>query len=400
MPLTEVTERRYGRTGDAPASQDAARRPGAPEMKPIGRQGGHAVAPAGAGSSPRPKKIKRDDIIFLANQLAVMVDTGVPLTEALDSINEQTEHTGLKAVISDVSVQVRAGVEFSAALARHPRVFSKLFVSLMRASEVSGTMGKMLRRVTQYLKAERDIRKQIKGAIIYPACMLCFCTLVVAMILIFVMPRFEKVYAGKAAVLPAPTRVLLAMSHGLVHYWYAVLGVILAVGAAIYWYFRTESGKTLLDKVRISLPIIGPMYRKSYLARSMRTMATMVGSGVGMLDGLAITAEVAGNRFYSQIWTNLADRVSEGSGLAEHLRASRIIPNTVAQMVSTGERTGKLELVMDRVAEFCEDDLKTSIKSATSLIEPAMIIVMGVVIGGIAMALLLPVFNVSKIMVR
>ena len=362
--------------------------------------GAPARSAAGGAHLPRPKKVKRDDVIFFTNQLAVMVDTGVPVTEALDVIFEQSEHTGLKVIIADLSEQVKAGVEFSAALNRYPKIFSRLFVSLMKASEASGTMGKMLQRVSEYMKSDRDIRKQIKGAMVYPVCMLAFCVVVVTAILVFVLPRFEKIYAGKGAVLPAPTRVLLAMSKALVSYWYLVLLVLIAIGATMDWYVRTPAGKKLLDKIRISLPILGGMYRKAYLARSMRTMATMVTSGVGMLDGLAITSNVAGNCYYASVWTDLAERVKEGSTLAENLKNSPVIPNTIAQMVSSGERTGKLGIVMNRIADFCEDDLKTSVKTVTSMIEPIMIIVMGLVIGGIAMALLLPVFNISKIMAK
>jgi type IV pilus assembly protein PilC len=349
---------------------------------------------------PRPKKVKRDDVIFFANQLAVMVDTGVPLSEALDAILQQTEHPGMQYVVGDLSHQVKSGLEFSSALERHPKVFGALFVSLMRASEASGTMGQMLKRVSDYMKEERDIRKQVKGAMIYPVCMLTFCVLVVTGILIFVLPRFEKIYAGKGAALPAPTRLLLAMSNALVGNWPVVLVALAAAVAGIIWYARTAGGKRFFDTLRISVPVVGPMYRKAYLARSMRTMATMVSSGVNMLDGLAITAQVAGNLAYRRIWLQVAEHVKEGATLSEHLRTSPIVPYTVSQMIAAGERTGKLSIVMDRVAEFCESDLKSAVKAVTSIIEPLMIIVMGLLIGGIAMALLLPVFNVSRIMAK
>ena len=371
------------------------------------RRGGNTILSIREGAeeaaSPyvaKPRRIRRDDVIFFANQLAVMVDTGVPLTEALRSILEETEHTGLRAVLQDLYDQVTAGVEFSAALESHPKVFGKLFVSLMRASEASGTMGQMLQRVSDYLMQERDVRKQVKGAMVYPLCMLGFCVTVVVAILVFVLPRFERIYAGKGAVLPAPTRILLAISNGLVNYWPAVLGGAVALTVGLYFYFRSESGRTLLDSIRINTPVIGSMYRKSCLARSMRTMATMVSSGVSMLDGLAITAEVSGNQFYRRIWYDVAERVKEGSTLSDHLRTCPLVPHTVTQMVSAGERTGRLGNVMNRIADYCEDDLRVAVKAVTSMIEPAMIIVMGLVIGGIAMALLLPVFNISRIMTQ
>jgi type IV pilus assembly protein PilC len=375
--------------------------PPVPEMAAgVRRRGGFAAASEVPAYCAQHKRIRRDDVIFFANQLAILVDTGVPLAEALDGIAQQSDHAGLKAVIADLSSDVRGGIEFSVALVRHPGIFSNLFVSMMKASEASGTMGRMLQRVSEYMKTDRDIRKQIKGAMLYPACMLSFCVIVVIGILVFVLPRFQRIYAGKGALLPVPTRVLLAISNGLVSYWYVAMTLIITVGLAMHWYLRTDAGKRWLDKLRIALPVIGGMYRKACLARSMRTMATMISSGVTVLDGLAITAKVAGNYFYAAVWTELAERIKEGATLAEHLMGSPIIPHTVAQMISCGERTGKLSTVMNRIAEFCEDDLKTSIRAVTSLIEPLMIIVMGLIIGGIAISLLLPVFTMSRIMVR
>jgi len=356
---------------------------------------GSARAPA-ATVGPK-KKVKKDDIIFFAAQLAVMVDTGVPLAEALDAIADGTDHAGMKALVGQLSGEVKSGTEFSAALEKHPKVFSTLFISLMRASEASGTMGPMLQRVSDYLTSERDTRKKIKGAMIYPACMLSFCVLVVVALLIFVLPRFEKIYAGKGATLPAPTRILLGMSNGLVNYWPFVLIGLIGTVTGLYFYIKSEGGRLLLDKLRITTPLIGTMYRKACLARSLRTMATMVSTGVSMLDGLEITAEVAGNHYYAEIWRGLASRVTEGSTLSEELMFCKLVPRTITQMIAAGERTGKLDVVMNRVADYCEGDLGVAVKSITSMIEPVMIIVMGLLVGGIAMALLLPIFSISKV---
>jgi len=345
-----------------------------------------------------PKRIKRDEIIFFANQLAVMVDTGVNLTEALDAIAEQSEAPSVKAVVRELSDEVKGGTEFSAALAKHPKVFNGLFVALMRASEASGTMGEMLQRISEYMTQEREIRKRIKGAMTYPACMLIFCVLVVTGMLVFVLPRFQKIYAGKRAVLPLPTRALLGLSSAIVTYWPFLLVALAGLGVILYLYVRSPAGRLLAHRIRISIPLIGPMYRKAYLARSLRTMGAMMSSGVGVLEGLEITAQATGNEVYAGIWRDLAERVKEGATISESLYDCRRIPRTISQMLEAGERTGKLGLVMNRVAKFCEDDLKISVKTVTSLIEPIMIVVMGFIIGGIAMALLLPIFSISKVM--
>jgi len=343
------------------------------------------------------KKVKKDDVIFFAAQLAVMVDTGVPLSEALDMIGSQTEHTGLKKLLAEVSEDVKGGVEFSKALEKHPKQFDTLFVSLMRASEVSGTMGPMLQRVSDYMEDQRKTRKRIKGAMIYPACMLGFCVAIIVCLLVFVLPKFEKIYAGKKAVLPAPTRFLLGISHGITDYWPYIIGLLVAGVTGLVMYVRTPGGAQAMDTLRIRMPIMGGMFRKACLAKSLRCLSTMVSTGVSMIEGLEITSRVSGNRHFQAIWDNVASGVKEGSNLSDGLLDSPLIPGNVCQMISAGEKSGKLGMVMDRVARFCEDDLKVAVKAITDMIEPAMIIIMGVIVGGIAMALLLPVFKMSKI---
>ena len=368
-------------------------------------EGAGAAAARQPSSSPGVfggigRKVPLDHVIYFCCQLAVMVDTGVPLSEALDGIAAGTEHPATKAVLMDVSEQVKGGTEFSAALESHPKVFSKLFAALMRASEASGTMGPMLVRLSEYLEQDRETRSRIKGAMTYPVCMLAFCILVVIGLLVFILPRFERIYEGKGAVLPLPTRMLLGISGALIGHWAIVLLIVAAAGAGLFLLLRSRSGQILLDKLRISLPVLGPMARKASLARSLRTMSTLVTTGVTMLEGLTLTSEVAGNYYYRQMWRGVADRAREGGTLSQELMNYPLVPNMVAQMIAAGERTGKLGLVMNRVATFCEDDMKVAIKAVTSMIEPLMIAIMGVVVGGIAMALLLPVFSVSKLVAR
>ncbi|MCY2931980.1 MAG: type II secretion system F family protein [Planctomycetota bacterium] len=384
------------RTETTTRSEKFPPRPARP-AKPAGPRSDEDMAMALA----RPGKgVKRDDVIFFATQLAVMVDTGVPLTDALEAIGSQSPNLGLRALVKELAEDVRGGVEFSVALEKYPHIFNNLFVALVKASEASGTMGRMLQRVSEYLEEQHKIRRKVIGAMTYPLCMLGFCILVVVGILVFIMPRFEKIYASKGSALPVPTQILMAVSHTLTNYWYAVLGGVIAAAAGAFWYLRTPAGQILMDQVRIRLPLLGKMYRKACLARSLRTMATMTTSGVPVLDGLEITARVSGNHFYSRMWLELAEGVREGQSLSGQLFSQTLVPATVSQMIDAGERTGRMAMVMDRVAKFCEDDLRNSIESLTSLIEPAMIIIMGGVIGGIAMALLLPVFSISKVMAK
>jgi len=343
------------------------------------------------------RKVKKDDIIFFTTQLAVMVDTGVPLSEALDMLGENTEHTGMQRLLDEVSFDVKSGMEFSKALEKHPKVFDTLFVSLMRASEASGTMGQMLQRVSRYMEQQRETRKRIKGAMIYPACMLSFCVVIIICLLVFILPKFEKIYAGKKAVLPAPTRVLLGISHGLTDYWPYIIGGLALGITGLVMFLRTPNGRASLDTFRIRMPILGSMYRKACLAKSLRCLSTMVTTGVAMLEGLEITANVSGNRHFHAVWSHVALGVKEGSNIADELMDSALIPPNICQMIRAGEKSGKLGMVIDRVAKFCEEDLKVAVKAVTDMIEPAMIIIMGIIVGGIAMAPLLPVFKMSKI---
>jgi len=356
----------------------------------------HAAEPAMSTARAAKARIKRDHVIFFTTQLSVMIETGVTLSEALDAIADQTRDPVFGVIVQDLSAQVKAGIPFSTAMERYPRAFGRLFVALMRASELSGTMAVMLNRASAYLGEQRETVRKIRGAMIYPICMLSFCTLVVVGLLVFILPRFEKIYAGKGALLPGPTRLLLAMSHGMVTYWYAVLAGAVGLCVGAYFFFRSPTGHDFMDTVRIRIPVMGKMYQKAYLARSLRTLSTMTATGVSLLEGLEITADVAGNRHFAGIWRSVAEQAKEGSGLAEELERHRLIPGTVVHMVAAGEKTGQLAKVTERVAEFCEEDVRVAVKSVTALIEPAMIILMGVIIGGIAMALLLPVFNMSK----
>ncbi|MCE5276633.1 MAG: type II secretion system F family protein [Planctomycetaceae bacterium] len=361
------------------------------------RDGKSVVSIAPAAAAVRGGRVKRDDVIYFASQLAVMVDSGVSLDEALGCIARQHENPAFAAVLQDVWEKVQSGAEFSKALADYPKIFDNLFVTLMRASEASGTMGQMLERAADYMQQERETRKRIKGAMMYPACMLSFCVLVVIGLLVFILPRFEKIYSGKGALLPLPTRALLAMSAFILSYWpFLIVSAGVAAGL-IWWFVRTPGGTIFMDKLRISVPLLGRMYRKAYLARSLRTMATMVGTGVGVLEGLDIAAAIAGNSQYAKVWKDVAAAVQDGLPLSQPLQDSELVPGTIAQMVDAGERSGRLGMVMDRVAGFCEEELKVAVKSMTAMIEPIMIIVMGLIVGGVAMALLLPIFKLSKV---
>jgi len=338
-----------------------------------------------------------DQVLYLTSQLAVMVDTGVPLTEALDCVAEQADHLGVKAMMTTIGDHVKGGIEFSTALARHPKAFDNLYVNMIRASEVSGTMGQTLERLATHLRNQREMRKQVQGAMLYPTGMLIFAVGIVIAMMVFVLPRFQNIYAGKGAMLPKPTRALLATSDFMTSHWILLLvGAAALTGGAIA-FFRTEYGRYHADRARLQLPVIGKLYQKIFISRSFRTLATMLASGVDVLDGIRIAAGVSGNRLYQAMWLRMADGLKEGRTLSEEMFRTPLLPRGVAQMVSSGDKTGRLASVMERIADFCESDLRIGIKTMTSMIEPIMIVIMGLIVGSIAMALLLPIFSISKV---
>ena len=382
---------------DAPSLNEAGRMLRA-DGRAIVELGPQAAVPVVA--SARLRRVGADDVLLLTNQLAVMLDTGVPLSDALDGIGAQTRHTGLAHLVRDIAGQVQGGSDFSSALRRQEKLFGELYVNMVAASEASGTMAAMLQRLSEYLTGQREMRKQIRGAMLYPMSILSFSVVIVVLMMWFVLPRFEGIYAGKQAVLPLPTRILLGASRVMQHDWHLLLGSLLAVVAAAWYALRTPAGRHWWHGLRLKLPVMGGLYHKLYMSRSLRTLATMLASGVETLQAIRITASVAGNLLYRDMWLAIADRLAEGRTLSEEVHDAPLIPSGVAQMIACGDKSSRLPLVMNRIADFCESDLRVGVKAMTSLMEPVMIIIMGIIVGGIAMALLLPVFSIGKVVAR
>ena len=342
-------------------------------------------------------KVKRAEVITFAHQLAVMVDTGVPISEALECVAQQSENPTFQAILKDISDQVQAGIDLSTALRSHSKIFPPVMTSLIRASEVSGTMGRMLERISGYLSKEMQTAKKIRGALTYPAFMLGMVILVTTFLLIFVLPRFAGIYQARETALPLPTQMLLSLSGSLMNQWHLWLGTILFGVAAIYFAAGTPGGQRFIDYAKLHTPLFGPLFNKLYLTRGCRTMGTMVAAGVPILDMIEIVREVTNNVLYEDLWTEADTRLRQGAQLSDSLFDSPLIPRSVAQMVYSGERSGRIGDVMERIADYTENDFDEQIKSTTSLIEPIMTVVMGLIIGFVAIALLLPIFSVGKV---
>jgi type IV pilus assembly protein PilC len=345
-------------------------------------------------------RVNREELINFAMQLSVMVDTGMPLSDALHALSEQVFSDNFVAVLKSIDQDVTGGKDFSSTLEKFPRIFPRYFIALVRASEVSGTMGPMLRKLSEYLVSQREMTKKVKGALIYPAFMLVMSVSVTIFLLTVVLPKFTAIFASRKAALPMPTQVLMAVSHSLIAYWYVwIMGAMLA-GTLWILMLRTARGQRISDLLKLRMPIFGGMFHKMYLSRSLSTMGTMITSGVQVLDCLSIVKEVAGNHYYQLMWDDVRNKVQNGAQLSDPLLKSTLMPKSIAQMIMSGEKTGELPNVLTRISAYMEEDLRTNIKTATQFIEPVMIGIMGAMIGGVAIAMLMPILTISKVMAQ
>jgi len=354
------------------------------------------IAPT-AGTTPRGFKIRRDEVVQISTQLSIMIETGVTLIDALDCIAMQTTRPNLRALVEDLSTQIKGGSDFSLALSRHPRSFPRLFVALIKASERTGMLSRMLQRGTQYLRDEQETLRKVRGALTYPGIMLGFAVTTTLFLLAFVLPRFTVIYASKRAALPIPTKILMTMSDFVVGHWVMLIVGAAAAATVLWMYLNTVRGARNWHFLQLNVPLIGGMYRKLHLARGMRMIGTMAGAGVNLVDCVATAQALCSNTYFRQLWDDVSDKIQSGRQMSEPLAQSTLVPRSIAHMIHSGEKGGKLAMVMEQVAAFSEQELKEKIAELTRYIEPAMIVVMGLIIGGVALALMLPIFTISRV---
>ncbi len=336
-------------------------------------------------------------VLDFTTQLAVMIRAGINLRSALEGIAEQTEHPIFKKIILGLKSDVESGKQFSDAISRHPKLFGPLYMNMVRASEMSGSFSEMLDRIASYISQEIETRKMVVGASIYPAVIGGMAVLVTVFLLTFVLPKFGAVFEGKEDALPKPTLFLMGLSDFMVNQWYYVLAVIAAFFGLLWGIGKTEVGAFWYDRARLTIPVVKGMFRALYINRSLQTMGQLINAGVPMLDTLAITGEVSGNRLYQSLWKSVYTSVKQGKKIATPMGRSTLLPKSVIQMISAGEESGKLGEVLDEISSYYGKQLKDRIKAVTALIEPIMIIIMGSVVGFIAMAIILPIFKMSSI---
>lgn len=342
------------------------------------------------------RRVRKQDVIYATSQLAIMVDTGITLSGALEGIIKQEENPTLRKILTELKEAVEAGEDFSTALAHHPKLFDKTYVSLVKASEATGTLGPMLDRIAGYLRKEVETRGKIRAAMAYPMVMMFLAVDVTIFLLTYILPKFTPLFKSKGMDLPKPTLLMMSISNVMLDYWYFwVAGLVLAIAGYLFAR-RTEAGRRFFDLVKIRLPILGSMFRKVIISRSVRTLGTMLANGVSTLEAIRLCAEVSGNYHYEKTWEEVRDQVTSGKRICEVLSGNPLFPPVLVQMIASGEETGRLDYVLERVSTYYDHEVETAIKTATSLIEPIMIAIMGVIVGGIGLALLLPIFSLSR----
>ncbi len=348
----------------------------------------------------RKKKVKLNEVVVFSRQLATMVDAGLPLIQSLETLREQIENPTFNEIVDDLVGNIERGSSFSEALSAHPKVFSSLFVNMVKAGEASGTLSEILDRIASYLESTAALKRKIKSAMIYPAIITTMAIIITLVLLIKVIPVFKGIYESFGSQLPLPTRMLLTISDLLRKWFFIVAGL---VGAGIFFLFRykkTENGAYRFDRFKLRLPVFGELFKKISVSRFTRTLGVLVRSGVPILSALDIVSRTAGNKLVEKAVSHAIEEIKRGENIAEPLRASEVFPPMVTRMISVGERSGKLELMLEKISDFYDDQVNAMVSGLTALIEPMLIAFLGIVIGGIVICMFLPIFRLSTIVTK
>ncbi len=342
-------------------------------------------------------KVSRKELAIFTRQFATMIDAGLPLVQCLDILGMQQENQGFKKVILKVKEDVESGSTFADALGKHPAVFDELFVNLVSAGEVGGILDTILARLAAYIEKAMKLAKQVKSAMVYPSTILAVAFIVTVVLLMYVIPIFGQMFQDFGQALPAPTVIVLALSAYTRKYF--LVGIVLAVLLimAIRWYYKRETGRRNIDRLLLRMPILGDLLRKISVARFSRTLGTMVSSGVPILESMDIVAKSAGNKIIEEAIVKARESISEGKTISEPLQDSKVFPLMVTQMVAVGEATGALDAMLNKIADFYDDEVDASVAALTSLLEPMLMIFLGVVIGGLVIAMYLPIFKLAGV---
>jgi type IV pilus assembly protein PilC len=340
-------------------------------------------------------KVTQKDVILFCRQFSTMIDAGLPIIQCMDILHSQQENATFKKMLKEIKEHVESGSTLADSLKKYPKQFDDLFVNMVAAGEAGGILDTILQRLSAYMEKAAKLKSQVKGAMTYPIVTLIIAVLVVAIILVFVIPVFEEMFADMGGNLPGPTLIVIAMSEFVkskIHW--IIIGTILFIWA-FKKYYKTEKGRKMVDAAMLKLPVFGILLRKVAVAKFTRTMGTMLSSGVAILEALDIVAKTAGNKTVERAIYSVRSGIAEGRTMADPLAESGVFPAMVCQMISVGESTGALDAMLQKIADFYEEEVDQAVENMTALIEPFMLVFLGVVIGGLVIAMYLPVFKMA-----
>jgi type IV pilus assembly protein PilC len=355
-----------------------------------------------AGSFKLPKlgggvKVTTKDLAIFTRQFATMISAGLPLVQCLDVLAKQASKPAFGRVIGEVTREVEAGSTLADALGKHKTVFDDLFRNMVAAGEVGGVLDEILMRLATYIEKNDALQRKVKGAMVYPAVVLTVCVGAAAFMLIFIIPTFAKMFSDFGGELPLPTKIVMFLSNGLQHFWWAIVLGIFGLATAFKRYYATENGRRVVDAGMLRMPALGDVLLKSAVARFTRTLGTLIASGVPILSGLEITARTAGNKVIAEAIMTARTSIREGETVAAPLKTSGVFPPMVVQMISVGEQTGALDEMLTKIAVFYESEVDSAVDAMTSIIEPVMIVLMGGMVGGMVVAMYLPMFKLISV---
>ena len=343
------------------------------------------------------EKVKTKDLSIFTRQFATMIDAGLPIVQCLDILGEQSESKLLRNTVRTIRQDVEGGATLADALRKHPKIFDALYINMVEAGEAGGVLNTVLNRIALFIEKANKLKRKVKGAMIYPCAIIAVAVIVVSILLIFVIPVFAELYGSMGKALPAPTQITINISNWFVASWYYLLLALGGVVAGVRFYYQSDQGRINIDGLLLRLPVVGDMLRKVAVARFSQNMAILLSSGVPILEGLAITARTAGNKVVEKAIMDSRVSISQGKTVAEPLAESKIFPPMVCHMVAVGETTGGLDGMLRKIAEFYEEEVDDAVASLTALMEPMIMVVLGIILGGLVISMYLPIFQLGSL---
>jgi type IV pilus assembly protein PilC len=337
--------------------------------------------------------IKLRDIVIFTRQFSTMINSGLPLVQSLDILSRQSENPALSATTRDVVFDVESGHTLADALGKHPKAFNELYVNMVAAGEAGGILDVILNRLAFFMEKNDALIRKVKGAMIYPAVIFSVAGIAITTLLLFVIPVFESMFASAGLALPLPTRVVIGASRFLKAYWWAIIAVGFGASVAFKRYYASPNGRLAIDRLLLKMPILGDVLRKSAVSRFTRTLGTLISSGVSILEGLEITAKTAGNRVVQDAIMASRASIAGGDTIAAPLEKSKVFPPMVISMISVGEQTGGLDEMLSKIADFYDDEVDAAVSGLLAALEPLMIVFLGIIVGGMVVAMYLPIFD-------